>query len=66
MVFKAIAMGHVDPHESLADTGPFLGDTKRIHVWDLNGWQKKADISREKASEGLGSPWAFSLETGGL
>lgn len=59
-------MGHVDPHESLVDTGPFFGGTKRIHVWELNGQQIKADISREKASGGLGSPWAFILDTGSL
>lgn len=64
IVFKAIPIGHANPHESLVDTGPFAGGTKRIHIWELNGQQIKADISREKASEGLGSPWAFILETG--
>lgn len=56
-------MDHLDPQESLVDMGPFFGGTKRIHVWELNGQQVDADISREKASEKLGS---FSLETGSL
>ena len=58
MVFKAIAMGHVDPHESLVDTGPFLGDTKRIHHKDTiesscreNLYKHHLSIKKVKANE---------------